>query len=146
MKNKKIVEIKNNCLEKIPKRKQKNYLNEYLKNNVRGKDYFVDGEKIIVNKYTIGKINYGKTLFDSRIDKKIRKELKANIIINLEDIINNSNLYQKDRIDKKNHDFANTFDRRKSIIIYKEVKYKIMFDIGKKDGISTLYGIESIKK
>lgn len=32
----------------------------YLKKNVKGMDYYVDGEKIIANKYTIGKINYGK--------------------------------------------------------------------------------------
>lgn len=72
--------------------------------------------------------------------------MKANIIVNLKEIIENSMLYQKDRIDAKSHEFADTFDRRKSIIIYKDVKYKIMFDIGKKNGTNTLYGIESIKK
>ena len=85
-------------------------------------------------------------MFDSRIDKKIRKELKANIITNLEDIIEKSKIYQKDRKDIKNHSFANTFDRRKCIVSYKKVNYKVMFDIGKKDGINTLYGIEHIKK
>ena len=141
-----IVNIENNIFENIPKRKRASILNEYLKNNVKGKDYYVDGEKIIANKYSVGKLTYGKTFFDSRIDKNIRKELKANIIANLKEIIENSVIYQKDREDTKNHIFANTFDRRKSIIDYKGQKYKIMFEIGKKDGKNTLYGVEHIKK
>ena len=144
--SKRVVKIENNIFKDIPNRKQKTFLNMYLKENVKGMDYYVDGEKIIANKYTIGKINYGKTLFDRYIEKNIRKELKANIIVNLKEIIENSMLYQKDRIDTKSYEFADTFDRRKSIIIYKDVKYKIMFDIGKKNGTNTLYGIESIKK
>ena len=46
----------------------------------------------------------------------------------------------------KNHTFADTFDRRKCIIEYKKQKYIIMFEIGKKEHINTLYGIESIDK
>ena len=144
--NYKIVNIKENFFENIPKRKQKSLLNQYLKENVKGKDYYVDGEKIIANKYTVGKLNYGITLYDNRIEKNLRKELKENININLKEVIENSKIYQRNRKDTKQHIFADTFDRRKSIIKYKEIKYKVMFDVGKKEKINTLYGIEHIKK
>ena len=121
-------------------------LNEFLKQNIKGKDYYVDGEKIIANSITIGKLRYGNTNFNKKTDKNLKVELKANIISNLKDVIENSKITQKDRMDTKNHVFANTFDRRKSIISYKNQRYEIMFEVGKKDGINTLYGIEHIKK
>ena len=141
-----IVVIKSNYFENVPKKKMNSALNEYLKKYVRGNDYFVDGEKIIVNKFSVGKLTYGKTLFDRRIEKNIRNELKANIIVNINEIIENSVIYQKNRKDNKDHNFADTFNRRKAIILYKDIKYKIMFEVGKKDGKNTLYGIEHIKK
>ena len=92
--NYKIVNIKENFFENIPKRKQKSLLNQYLKDNVKGKDYYVDGEKIIANSVTIGKLGYGNTNFSKNIEIEIRKELKANIIANLNEIIKESKLYQ----------------------------------------------------
>ena len=141
-----IVDIKDNIFENIPKKKQMKFFNNYLKKYIRGKDYYVDGEKIISNNVTIGKLRYGKNNFNRNIDKKIRIELKANIIANIDKIISESKIYQKDRKDTKNHTFADTFDRRKCIIKYKGQKYEIMFEIGKKMKTNTLYGIESIDK
>ena len=141
-----IVVIKNNFFENITRRKYGEILNKYLKENVRGVDYYVDGEKIIANNITIGKLKYGNTNFSKNINAKDRQEIKANIIANLDKIIENSKIYQKDRIDTKNHKFANSFDRRKTFFIYKNTLYEVMFEIGKKDNINTLYSIENIKK
>ena len=141
-----IVNIEENIFENVSKKKQKQVLNEYLKKNVKGKDYYADGEKIIANKYTIGKLLYGDTLYDAATNKNIRFEIKANVIANLESVIKNSTLYQKGRKDTKKHTFADCFDRRKCLVEYKGKRYKIMFEIGKKDGVNTLYGIEHIKK
>ena len=144
--NYKIVNIKDNFFENIPKRKQKSLLNQYLKDNVKGKDYYVDGEKIIANSVTIGKLGYGNTNFSKNIEIEIRKELKANIIVNLNEIIKESKLYQKNRIDTKEHKFADFFDRRKTVIIYKNHIYEVMFELGKKGNVNTLYSIENVKK
>lgn len=141
-----ILEINNNIIEGISKKKQSSFLNEYLKNEVKRHDYYVDGEKIIANKHTIGKLKNGRTLFDKRIDTSIRDELKTNIIGNLDSIISTSKIYQANLKDTKNHEFADTFDRRISNFKYKNQNYKVMFEIGKKGGINTLYGIENIKK
>ena len=141
-----LVEINTNIFENVSKKKQANILNEYLKNEVKGKDYYVDGEKIIANKYTVGKLVHGNTLFDSKINRNLRDELKANVITNIEDIVKSSRLYQFDRPDTKNHTFADYFDRRKSVFSYKGQNYEVMFEIGKKNGKNTLYGIEHIKK
>lgn len=141
-----ILNINTNIFDGISKKKQSNILNEYLKNEVKGKDYYVDGQKIIANSTTIGKLKNGKTNFDKRIDANIRNELKANIITNLDNVIKSSRLYQADRLDTKDHSFADTFDRRKSIITYKGNNYEVMFEIGKKGGRNTLYSIENIKK
>ena len=141
-----ILEINTNIFENVSKNKQGNILNEYLKNEVKGKDYYVDGQKIISNGTTIGKLKNGKTNFDKRIDANIRNELKANVITNLDNVIANSKIYQADLKDTKNHTFADTFDRRKSIINYKGQNYEVMFEIGKKNGRNTLYSIEKIKK
>lgn len=144
--NRNINEINTNILDGISKKKQSSFLNEYLKNEVKNHDYFVDGEKIIANSTTIGKLKNGKTNFNKNIDKDIRFELKANIIGNLENIIKTSRIYQRDRVDTKNHTFADTFDRRKSYIQYKGNRYEVMFEVGKKNGRNTLYSIENIKK
>ena len=140
------VEISSNIYENVSKRKQTSTLNEYLKNNIRGKDFYVDNEKIIANNTTIGKLRYGETNFDKKIAPSLRQELKANVISNLQDVISNSVLYQTNLKDTKNHNFADTFDRRKSIISYKGQNYEVMFEVGKKDGRNTLYGIENIKR
>lgn len=144
--NGKILEININIFEGISKKKQSNFLNEFLKYEVRGQDYFVDGQKIIANNTTIGKLKNGRTNFNKKIDKDIRQELKANIIGNLENVIKISRIYQKNRPDTKDHSFADTFDRRKSLISYKNETYEIMFEIGKKENLNTLYSIENIKK
>ena len=144
--NKNIVEINTNILDGISKKKQSNFINEYLKNEVRGQDYFVNNQKIIANNTTIGKLKNGRTNFDQRIDKKIMSELKYNVIGNIQNIVENSKIYQKDLPDKKNHSFADTFDRRKAIFKYKNQYYEVMFEIGKKNNINTLYSIEKIKK
>lgn len=140
------VEISSNIYENVSKRKQTSTLNEYLKNNIRGKDFYVDNEKIIANNTTIGKLRYGETNFDKKIAPSLRQELKANVISNLQDVISNSVLYQTNLKDTKNHNFADAFDRRKSIISYKGQNYEVMFEVGKKDGRNTLYGIENIKR
>lgn len=140
------VEISSNIYENVSKRKQTSTLNEYLKNNIRGKDFYVDNEKIIASNTTIGKLRYGETNFDKKIAPSLRQELKANVISNLQDVISNSVLYQTNLKDTKNHNFADTFDRRKSIISYKGQNYEVMFEVGKKDGRNTLYGIENIKR
>lgn len=140
------VEISSNIYENVSNRKQTSTLNEYLKNNIRGKDFYVDNEKIIANNTTIGKLRYGETNFDKKIAPSLRQELKANVISNLQDVISNSVLYQTNLKDTKNHNFADTFDRRKSIISYKGQNYEVMFEVGKKDGRNTLYGIENIKR
>ena len=141
-----IAYIYNNILDGLSKKKQIKMLNEFLKYEVKGSDYYVDGQKIIANNTTIGKLAKGKTLFDKRIPTDIRNELKANIIGNLDIVIPTSVIYQADRIDTNNHTFADTFDRRKAIVNYKNQNYEIMFEVGKKDGLNTLYGIENIKK
>lgn len=140
-----IVEINTNIFDGISKKKQSQLLNEYLKNEVKGKDYIVGLQKIIATSKTIGKLKNGKTNFDKHIDITIRDELKANIIGNLDNIIKKSKIYQSNLPDKKNHSFADFFDRRKSIIKYGDKKYEVMFEIGKKDNVNTLYSIENIK-
>ena len=144
--NRNIVEINTNILDGISKKKQSNFINEYLKNEVKGQDYFVNNQKIIANNTTIGKLKNGKTNFDQRIDKKIMNELKYNVIGNIQTIVENSKIYQKNLPDKKDHSFADTFDRRKTIFKYKNQYYEVMFEIGKKNNINTLYSIEKIKK
>lgn len=144
--NKNVVEINTNILEGISKKKQSSFMNEYLKNEVRGKDYYVSLQKIIANNTTIGKLKNGKTNFDKRIDVSLRNEIKFNVIANLDYVIKTSRIFQNDLKDTKNHTFADTFDRRKSIIKYKNQNYEVMFEIGKKDGINTLYSIENIKR
>lgn len=144
--NGEVTEISNNILDGISKKKQSSFINEYLKNEVKGNDYYVDNEKIIANGTTIGKLKNGRTNFNKNVPQDIRYELKANIIGNLKNILSTSRIYQKDRIDTKNHSFADTFDRRKSYVKYKGNKYEIMFEIGKKDKRNTLYSIENIKK
>ena len=141
-----IVEINTNILDGISKKKQSNFINEYLKNEVKGQDYFVNNQKIIANNTTIGKLKNGKTNFDQRINKKIMNELKYNVIGNIQTIVENSKIYQKNLPDKKDHSFADTFDRRKTIFKYKNQYYEVMFEIGKKKNINTLYSIEKIKK
>lgn len=141
-----VVEINTNVLEGVAKRKQSSFMNEYLKHEVKGHDYYVDGEKIIANGTTIGKLKNGHTNFDKRIEQNIRSELKSNIVANLESVISHSTMYQKDRPDTKDHNFANVFDRRKSMVEYKGQKYEVMFEIGKKNEMNTLYSIENIKK
>ncbi len=144
--NENITQVNNNILDGISKRRQSQFMNEYLKNEVNKKDYYVGEEKIIANKYTIGKLKNGKTNFDKRIPQNIRYELKANIIGNLDNIIKTSTIKKADILDTKGHDFANTFDRRVSIFNYKGQNYEIMFEVGKKNGLNTLYSIENIKK
>lgn len=141
-----VIEMNTNIFENVSKKKQSSFLNEYLKNEVKGHDYYVDGQKIIANGTTIGKLKNGKTNFDKRISNNIRSELKSNIIANLDSVISNSILYQSDKVDTKNHSFADKFDRRKSLIRYNNQNYEIMFETGKKNNVNTLYGIESIKK
>ena len=141
-----LLEINSNIYDGISKKKQSSFMNEYLKNEVQGHDYYVDGNKINATSVTVGKLKNGKTNFDKNISQNIRYEIKANIIGNLESFLSTSQIYQPDRIDTKNHTFANTFDRRKSIVKYKGQNYEVMFDIGKKNGVNTLYGIESVKK
>ena len=145
-KNGNVLEINNNIFDGISKKKQSSFLNEYLKNEVDKHDYFVDGEKIIANSTTIGKLKNGNTNFNKKIDKSIRNELKANIISNLDNIISNSIIYQANRADNKDHSFADTFDRRKSYFKYKGNNYEVMFSVGKKKGVNTLYSIDNIKK
>ena len=91
-------------------------------------------------------MRYGRTLFSKNIDKNIRQELKINIISKFYEVIWNSIIIKLDKPDTKKHKFADKFDRRKSLVRYKGQNYEIMFEIGKKDGVSTLYGIEHIKK
>ena len=141
-----VVEINNNIFEGISKKKQSSFLNEYLRYEVKGNDYFVDGEKIIANGTTTGKLKNGHTNFDKRIEVNLRNELKANIIGNLDNIVKNSKLYQADKPDTKNHSFADTFDRRRTLVKYNNHNYEVMFEIGKRNNINTLYGIESIKR
>ena len=86
-----VVEINNNIFEGISKKKQSSFLNEYLRYEVKGNDYFVDGEKIKANGTTTGKLKNGHTNFDKRIEVNLRNELKANIIGNLDNIVKNSN-------------------------------------------------------
>lgn len=141
-----ILIININILECISKHKQNRFINEYLRREIQGKDYYIDSEKIIATSKTTGKLKNGHTNFERKINSKIRKEIKANIIANLDKIIKISKIYQKDRIDTKGHSFADRFDRRKCLIEYKKVRYEVMFEIGKKDNKNTLYGIESVKK
>ena len=141
-----IVEININIFENISKRKQSSFLNEYLKNEVKGHDYYIGGQKIIANGTTIGKLKNGHTNFDKRIDTNIRNELKANIIGNLKQVISISGIYQANKQDTKNHTFADTFDRRKALVKYNDQNYEVMFEIGKKNNVNTLYGIENIKR
>ena len=141
-----VVEINTNIFEDISKKKQSSFLNEYLRYEVKGNDYFVDGEKIIANSTTTGKLKNGHTNFDKRIEVNLRNELKANIIGNLDNIVKHSKLYQADKPDTKNHTFADTFDRRRTLVKYNNYNYEVMFEIGKKNNINTLYGIESIKR
>ena len=141
-----IVEININIFENISKRKQSSFLNEYLKNEVKGHDYYIGGQKIIANGTTIGKLKNGHTNFDKRIDTNIRNELKANIIGNLKQVISISEIYQANKQDTKNHTFADTFDRRKALVKYNDQNYEVMFEIGKKNNVNTLYGIENIKR
>jgi len=141
-----VVVINTNILDGISKKKQNSFMNEYLRTKVKGHDYYVDSQKIIANKHTIGKLMHGTTNYDSRIDKSIKTELKANVIGNLSNIIKNSKAYQVDLPDTKNHTFADYFDRRKSIFNYNGQNYIVMFTVGKKKGINTLYSIENIKK
>jgi len=141
-----VLEINTNIYDGISKKKQSSFLNEYLKNEVKGHDYYVDGEKLIANSTTIGKLKNGNTNFDKRIDASIRNELKANVISNLNNIVSTSKLYQTNRPDTKEHSFADTFDRRKSYFKYKGNNYEVMFSIGKKKSLNTLYSIDNIKK
>lgn len=141
-----VVEINTNIFDGISKKKQSQLLNEYLKNEVKGHDYIVGLQKIIATSKTIGKLKNGKTNFDKHIDVSLRDELKANVIANLDNIIKNSKIYQSNLPDNKKHTFADFFDRRKSIIEYNSQKYEVMFEIGKKNNINTLYSIENIKR
>ncbi len=141
-----VLELNINILDGISKKKQSSFMNEYLKNEVQGHDYYIYGQKIIATSVTVGKLKNGKTNFDKNIPQNIKNEIKANIIGNLDNFLSISQIYQPDRIDTKNHSFADTFDRRKSIVNYKGQNYEVMFEIGKKNGINTLYGIESVKK
>lgn len=144
--NDNILIINTNVLEGISKNKQSSFVNEYLRYEVKGKDFYIEQEKIIATSKTMGKLKNGHTNFEKNINKILQNEIKINIIANIDNILLISEIYQKDRMDTKCHTFANTFDRRKSIIIYKKQKYEVMFEIGKKDGVNTLYGIESVKK
>lgn len=141
-----VVEINTNIFENISKKKQSSFLNEYLRYEVKGNDYFVDSEKIIANSTTTGKLKNGHTNFDKRIEVNLRNELKANIIGNLDTIINNSKLYQTDKPDIKNRTFADTFDRRKTLVKYNNQNYEVMFEVGKRNNVNTLYGIGNIKR
>ena len=69
-----------------------------------------------------------------------------NIYSNLEKVVFYSVIIQEGKKDTKNHKFANEFDRRKTIISYNGQKYEVMFEVGRKDEINTLYGIEHIKR
>ena len=141
-----MTEINNNILEGLSRKKQSSFMNEYLKNEVKGHDYFVDKEKIIATSTTIGKLKNGHTNFNKNVDSNVRTELKANVIANLDKIIQTSKIYQKNRLDTKDHSFADYFDRRKSIFTYKGNNYEVMFSVGKKNGVNTLYSIDNIKK
>lgn len=121
-------------------------ISDIIKKKVKGADYVVDGEKIRATGDTAGKLIYGSIKFDSKIPKRLRNELKTNIIANLENIISNSVVYKEGSLDRKSHDFADTFDKRRSIVNYNDNNYIVTFNIGKKGGINTLYGIDSIKK
>lgn len=140
-----IVEINTNIFNGISKNKQSSFMNEYLRYELQGIDFYKDSEKIIATSKTTGKLKNGKTNFDKRIDKTFRNELKSNIIANIDKILKVSQITQANRIDTKNHSFADTFDRRKALIKYKGQQFEVMFETGKKDNISTLYGIENIK-
>lgn len=138
--------IDSNIYENVSSKKRHSTLNEVLKHSVRGSDYFVDGEKIIANNTTIGKLANGHTNYSKNIDGKTRIELKANIINNIKEVVENSIIYKANRIDTKGHTFADSFDMRKSLINYKGKNYEVTFNVGKKNGRNTLYGIESVKK
>lgn len=140
-----ILEINTNVLEGISKKKQRSFMNEFLRNEIQGKDFYKSTEKIIATAKTTGKLINGKTNFDKRIDKALRFEIKSNIIANFDKIIKVSEIIQGNRKDIKNHSFADTFDRRKALFTYKGKKYEVMFESGKKNDINTLYGIENIK-
>lgn len=94
---------------------------------------------------TVGKLKNGKTNFDKRLPKNIRFEIKANIITNMENFIKVSKITQANRIDTKNHTFADSFDRRKSLVKYKNYRLEVMFETAKKGNTNLLYGIENIK-
>ena len=54
------LEINNNVLEGISKNKQGNFLNEYLKNEIQGKDFYNEHEKIIATRKNSRKIKKWK--------------------------------------------------------------------------------------
>ena len=54
------LEINNNILEGISKNKQGNFLNEYLKNEIQGKDFYDEHEKIIATRKNSRKIEKWK--------------------------------------------------------------------------------------
>ena len=54
------LEINNNVLEGISKNKQGNFLNEYLKNEIQGKDFYDEHEKIIATRKNSRKIKKWK--------------------------------------------------------------------------------------
>ena len=54
------LEINNNVLEGISKNKQGNFLNEYLKNEIQGKDFYDEHEKIIATRKNSRKIEKWK--------------------------------------------------------------------------------------
>lgn len=141
-----ILIININILEGISKNKHSSFINEYLRYEVKGKDFFLEKEKIIATGISTGKIKNGYTNFDKRIDKTLRKELKANIIANIEKILEISQITRENREDTKGHAFADRFDRRNSIFNYKGQNYEVMLTIGKKDNVNTLYSIENVKK
>ena len=141
-----ILIININILDGISKNKHSSFINEYLRYEIKGKDFFLKKEKIIANGVSTGKIKNGYTNFDKRIDKIFRKELKANIIANIEKILEISQITRENREDTKGHTFADRFDRRNSIFNYKGQNYEVMITIGKKNNVNTLYSIENVKK
>lgn len=140
-----IIKITQNILDGLSKSKINGKIVDILNNKVNKMDFYVDNIKIIANSTTIGKLREGNIKFDKRIPKNFRNELKANIFNNMKDIVENSNVYKPDTPDIKEHTFADTFDKRKSLFKYKDNNYIITFNVGKKNGRNTLYGIDSIK-
>lgn len=140
------VEINNNILEGISNKNRKLFINEYLHTKIQGHDYKIQNIIVRATSVTIGKLNYGRTNYDKRINKKLKIELKINVIGNIAKILEVSKCIKANMKDTKNHKFADYFDRRECYIKYKEEFYKVIFEIGKRNYINTMYGIENIKK